>query len=70
MYKQYKHSVQIAQDNYDILHNIKVKEKYPTLYQEVYSHDKICHSSWYKLSELAYKEYNDYIQDTKIEYIK
>lgn len=68
MCNSYKHSVQIAQNNYDILHNTKVKEKYPNLYQEVYAHDKICHSSWYKLSDLAYKEYTNYIQDTKIGY--
>lgn len=64
-----KHHVQIARDNYDITHNINVKEKYPTLYLEVYLHDKISTSSWYDLSDKAYAEYNEYINDKEIGYI-
>lgn len=62
-------NIQIAIDNYDILHNAKVKEKYPTLYNEVYEHDKVTRSSWYDLSEKGYKEFQEYLKDVNIGYI-
>lgn len=64
-----KHSIQIAKDNYDILHNHFVKEKYPLLYEEIKSHDKISTSSWYDLTAGAYAEYKEYIKDKSIPYI-
>ena len=42
--------VQIAVDNYDILHNPKVEKKYPLLYAAVSEHDKHYVSSWYALT--------------------
>ena len=55
--------VQMVNDNYDVIHNPKVKEKYPLLYKEVVEHDKVSTSSWYELSDAAYKEYQEYIND-------
>lgn len=63
-----RHHVSIVTDNYDVLHNPKVKEKYPTLYQEVYDHDKVSFSSWYDLSNAAYDEWLRYLQDNSIGY--
>ena len=63
------HHVQMVNDNYDIIHNPKVKEKYPELYQEVIEHDKISSSSWYNLTDEAYKEYQEYAQDESIGYV-
>ena len=67
-YTKPKHCVQIACDNYDILHNPLVKEQYPVLYDEVYKHDKISHSSWYHLSREAYKELQEYEKNHSIDY--
>lgn len=61
--------VQMVNDNYDVIHNPKVKEKYPTLYKEVVEHDRVSTSSWYELSDTAYKEYQEYINDKSIGYI-
>ena len=61
--------VQMVNDNYDVIHNPKVKEKYPLLYKEVVEHDKVSTSSWYELSDAAYKEYQEYINDKSIGYI-
>lgn len=61
--------VQMVNDNYDVIHNPKVKEKYPTLYKEVVEHDRVSTSSWYELSDTAYKEYQKYINDKSIGYI-
>ena len=63
-----KHTVQMVCDHYDVLHNPKVKEKYPTLYEEVYQHDKVSLSSWYTLSDEAYHEFKKYIVDDSISY--
>lgn len=63
-------SVQMVNDNYDIIHNPKVKEKYSLLYKEVISHDKVSMSSWYDLSDKAYEEYCQYINDNSIGYLK
>lgn len=60
--------VQMVNDNYDVIHNQKVKEKYPTLYKEVIAHDKISTSSWYDLSDTAYLEYQQYLNDDAIGY--
>lgn len=60
---------QIARDNYDITHNPKVKEKYPTLYKEVLEHDKVSTSSWYDLTLTAHLEYKKYIDDRTIGYV-
>ena len=63
-------SVQMVNDNYDIIHNPKVKEKYSLLYKEVSDHDKISMSSWYDLSDKAYEEYRQYVDDSSIGYLK
>ena len=63
------HSVQIRTDNYDIKNNPKVKDTYPALYKEVLQHDKISTSSWYDLSDKAYLEYVDYLEDDDIGYL-
>lgn len=62
--------IQMVNDNYDIIHNPCVKGKYPNLYKEVIDHDKVSNSSWYDLTEIAYKEYNEYINDKTIGYVK
>lgn len=61
--------IQLAHDNYDIKQNSKVREKYPLLYQEVLEHDKVSTSSWYSISERAFKEYIKYYNDTQIGYV-
>ena len=63
------YSVQMAIDNYDVLHNPKVREKYPILYTEVFRHDRISNSSWYNFSYSAYEEYLKYIDDKDIGYV-
>jgi hypothetical protein len=63
------HHVQMVNDNYDIIHNPKVKEKYPKLYQEVIEHDRISTSSWYDLTDEAHQEYAEYSQDKSIGYV-
>lgn len=60
--------VQMVNDNYDVIHNPKVKEKYPTLYKEVVEHDRVSTSSWYELSDRAYWEYQQYLNDDAIGY--
>ena len=64
------HSVQMVKDNYDIKHNPKVKEKYPLLYEEVVRHDEESFSSWYNLSNKAYWEYLEYMDDRDIGYVR
>lgn len=61
--------VQMVNDNYDVIRNQKVKEKYPTLYKEVIEHDRVSTSSWYELSDNAYEEYQKYINDKSIGYV-
>jgi len=61
--------VQMVNDNYDVIHNPKVKEKYPTLYKEVIDHDKVSMSSWYDLTDAAYAEYLLYAEDKEIGYV-
>ncbi len=63
-------SVQMINDNYDIIHNPKVKELYPMLYKEVVEHDKNVLSSWYELSDEAYKEYKLYCDNKEICYVR
>jgi len=48
----------------DCIHDY-AKEKYPTLYAEVREHDGRSSSSWYDLSEEAFKEYEVYHQELK-----
>lgn len=67
---EHKHHIQMARDNYDVINNPKVKEKYPNLYKTVLEHDKISTSSWYILDDEAYKEYLEYHEDKSIGYIK
>ena len=62
-------SVQMVSDNYDIKQNPKVRERYPQLYEEVIKHDRLSSSSWYNLSETAYKEYLSYREDEEIGYV-
>ena len=59
----------MVRDNYDVIHNPKVREKYPELYNEVCEHDKLSKSSWYDLSEVAHDEYEKYIRDIDIGYV-
>ncbi len=65
-----RHHVQMVHDNYDVIHNPNVKQKYPTLYKEVMEHDHVSTSSWYDLTTEAYKEYQRYIEDENIGYVK
>ena len=65
-----KVSVQIVRDNYDILNNEAVKKKYPNLYKDVKEHDSEGWSSWYDLTEKAYEEYNKYLKDKDIGYVR
>ena len=60
--------VQIAVDNYDILHNPKVEKKYPLLYAAVSEHDKHYVSSWYALTWEEFQEFEAYRYDTSIGY--
>lgn len=60
--------VQIAVDNYDILHNPKVKKKYPLLYAAISEHDKHYVSSWYALTWEEFQEFEAYRYDTSIGY--
>ena len=62
-------SIQIRKDNFDIKNNPKVKDKYPELYAQIMRHDKDSFSSWYELTDDAYEEYMDYLQDYDIGYI-
>lgn len=64
-----KQSVQMVNDNYDVKHNPKVKELYPTLYEEVVAHDRISVSSWYDLSDEAFEEYQAYRENKDIGYV-
>jgi hypothetical protein len=63
------YSVQMVKDHYDIIHNPRVKVKYPILHEEVTRHDKSSHSSWYNLSGEAFSEYRRYVEDRDIGYI-
>jgi hypothetical protein len=63
-------SIQILQDNYDIKNNPKVRELYPYLYGEVKEHDLISFSSWYDLSDEAYKEFQVYLDNRDIGYMR
>lgn len=68
-YTNNRYHIQIRTDNYDITHNIKVKEKYPQLYQEVVDHDKVSTSSWYDLSHAAFLEFEAYVNDDSLGYV-
>ena len=63
-------SVQMIRDNYDIKHNPNVKAKYPLLYAEVIKHDEDSFSSWYDLTDKAYWEYLEYMDDRDIGYVR
>lgn len=60
------HVVQMITENYDILNNPHLLDKYPNLYFEVFMHDREYHNSWYKLSAKAYSEYLKYMNDIDI----
>ena len=62
--------IQMVNDNYDVIHNPKVKEKYPTLYKEVVEQDRFITSSWYDFSDTAYLEYQQYVIDDSIGYVR
>lgn len=57
MNKKHFNRVQMINDNYYIIHDLTVREKYPILFKEVCEHDRISTSSWYSLSDEAYEEY-------------
>ena len=46
-----------------------MRKKYPKLYEEVLKHDKLVTSSWYDLTERAFKEYQRYCKDETIPYL-
>jgi len=56
------YSIQIVPN--DDIHNFAEK-RYPHLYKEVIAQDKVSNSSWYTLSEIAYKEYKLFRQAMK-----
>jgi hypothetical protein len=45
-----------------------VKTRYPVLHEQVITHDKARHSSWYSLSAKAFSEYKRYVDDRDIGY--
>jgi hypothetical protein len=49
-------------DNYSITNKpcFNCKGRYPSLYHEVFAHDKVTSSSWYDLTEDAYAEYQQW----------
>jgi hypothetical protein len=55
-------SVQMIQENNKILKNLSNMAVYPHLYDEIYEHDKWSHTSWYKLSPEAYREYQEWLK--------
>ena len=59
-------SVQLVSENSDIKFNPMVRELYPALYVEVVRHDLDSNSSWYELSDKAYAEYVDYMNNASI----
>lgn len=59
-------SIQMVNDNYDIIHNVNVRAKYPKLYEEVLAQYSMCHSSWYTLSAEAHREHSLYKKDDTI----
>lgn len=54
--------VQMINDNYNIIHDLTVRERYPNLFKEVCEHDRISTSSWYSLSDKAYEEYQEWCE--------
>jgi hypothetical protein len=58
-------NVQII-DNYSIINKsyLKVKDRFPALYREVLTHDKVTSSSWYELSDKAYSQYTKYWRES------
>lgn len=59
------HQVQMINNNYYILNDRQAKQKYPHLYAEVLSHDKVCTSSWYDLTDKAFAEYQKWLESRK-----
>lgn len=57
--------VQMIDDNYDIIHDLTVRERYPILFKEVCEHDRISTSSWYSLSDEAYEEYQKWCTEER-----
>lgn len=58
--------VQMINDNYRIIHSEVAKQRYPKLYDEVVEHDRLVSSSWYDLSDEAYEEYNQWVEDSDV----
>lgn len=56
-------SVQMLDDNWIIKNNPQLRFFYPRLYKEIVEHDRVSHSSWYDLSEKAYEEYRNYLEE-------
>lgn len=61
--------VRIINNNYDIIHNPRVKAKYPALHKAVVCHDRVCKSTIYTLGRKAYEEYLKYCVDHQVGYV-
>ena len=61
-------TVNLKTDNYDILHNPKVQNKYPNLYEVVYEYINNKHSCNVDLTFEQFKEWEAYKFDLSIGY--
>ena len=61
--------VHIINNNYDIIHNPRVKDKYPALHKAVLQHDRVSKSIVYTLGKKAYDEYLKYQTDHSLGYV-
>ena len=57
------YEIQMAHDNHVIKNDPKVRERYPALYAAVVSHDRVSQSSWYTLSDEAFRQYQAYCEE-------
>lgn len=60
--------VQLINDSFDIVHNPKVQEKYPALYDAVIKHNRTSVRSYYNFTAQAHREWLAYQQDYSIGY--
>lgn len=69
MSKQVFKSVQLLTDNYDILNNPKVQEKYPVLYNAV-AKQTSTRESYYDFTKEEYEAWCEYREDQTIGYVR
>jgi hypothetical protein len=62
-------SVQLLTDNYDILNNPKVKEKYPVLYNAI-ANQTPDRNSYYNFTQEEYEQWCTYREDQTIGYVR